>query len=150
MDDAVADSVCLIALDGVGRLDILKNSFSKIYAPTKVISEFGKNPSWIEQKEILDRALFAVLATRIDPGEAEAIVLASELSASMVILDDKQARRLAGAMEVPVIGTLGVLLRAKTRGILPEVSPIIDRLRENGLYVTEELIRKVILLAGEV
>ena len=82
-------------------------------------------------------------------GECATIVLAEEVKAEQVILDDNAARREAVARGLPVIGTVGVLLIAKTQSIIPAVRPILDNLRAQGTRVSQDLYYQVIAKAGE-
>jgi hypothetical protein len=89
------------------------------------------------------------LQAQLGPGESEAISLAVELHARWVILDDRPARRLAEALGLPLIGTLGIVLVAKRRGFLREVRASLDELMKVGFRVAPELYRRVLIDAGE-
>jgi uncharacterized protein len=67
----------------------------------------------------------------------------------MVILDDRPARRLADALGIPLIGTLGIVVAGKRRGLLPEVRPLLDALGATGFHVASDLMRQVLDDAGE-
>ncbi len=84
----------------------------------------------------------------VDDGEAEAIALASE-RAAVVILDDRQARRVAQDIGLRILGTLGCLLKAKQAGVISAVGPILDKLTREGFYLTEDLKAETLRLAGE-
>jgi predicted nucleic acid-binding protein len=85
----------------------------------------------------------------LGPGESEAISLALEIGAQWVILDERPARRLAQALGLPVIGTLGVLLASKRRGLLPAVRPCVDALVNFGFHISPGLYDLVLADAGE-
>ena len=76
-------------------------------------------------------------------------MLAQEIDADQVILDDNAARREANARRLPVIGTVGVLLVAKIQRIIPAVKPILDNLRAQGTRVSQDLYSQVIARADE-
>jgi predicted nucleic acid-binding protein len=82
-------------------------------------------------------------------GEREAIALAVELNASEVLLDDLPARRLASHLGLPVLGTLGILLRAKARGLVPQVRPLLQMLHEQDFRMSEQLFDAIVAAAGE-
>ena len=84
----------------------------------------------------------------VDDGEAEAIALASERQ-WRVILDDLRARAVAERMHLRIIGTVGILVRAKRAGLLPEVAPVLQSLSASGFYLSEPLKMEVLRLAGE-
>jgi len=77
------------------------------------------------------------------------ISLALELRADRVVLDDLPARNLAQRLNIPFIGTLGILLAAKRRGLIPAIRELIDTLRRGGFRVANELYENVLRSAGE-
>lgn len=85
----------------------------------------------------------------LDQGEAEVLVLAEEQNARLVIIDERKARRYAKRLGFPLTGTLGVLLLAKEKGIIPALAPLIEELQQAGLHLGIKLIKKVLQLAGE-
>jgi predicted nucleic acid-binding protein len=88
-------------------------------------------------------------AMRLGPGEREAIALAVELGADEIILDDLSARRMATSLGIPVIGTLGLLLRAKKRGLIREVRPLVEALQSQGFRISERVLSGILAAAGE-
>ena len=122
---AVTNSTCLIALERVGQLGLLPRVFSSVFAPPAVQDELGGPIEWLTLKEVSDLAVVTALRTQLDEGEAAAIALAMELGDVFVILDDKKARRVARQIGLNVIGTVGVLLRAKRQGIVPTIQPVL-------------------------
>jgi len=90
------------------------------------------------------------LLSQIDPGEAEAIVLALELSADMLLIDERLGRRVAKDFQLPVTGSLGLLRDAKTQGFIPAVKPYLDKLINNGAFrVSQRLYAEVLQSVGE-
>lgn len=144
----VSDSTCLIALERIQRLDLLPAVFTKIWVPTAVAREFGQSLTWLKVKEPANLAGVAAFRLLVDEGEAEAIALAQELKCE-VILDDLQARRLAARQNVPCLGLLGVMLRAKRGGKLAALQPLIEALRANKFFISEALVAEALRLAGE-
>ena len=94
-------------------------------------------------------AVVATLKTQVDEGEAEAIALAMELEDVFVILDDRKARQLALQLNLKVIGTVGMLLRAKCFGIIPEIKPLLTALNQANFRISEPLIQNALRIAGE-
>lgn len=144
----VTDSTCLIGLERLGRLELLPAIFATVLAPPMVAAEFGRPPSWLVIVTPTNRPLVASLRLVMDGGEAEAFALAAE-KACRIVLDDRKARRVAQEIGVLVIGTVGLLLKAKERGLLATVRPEIDALERNGFYLGPELKREALRLAGE-
>jgi predicted nucleic acid-binding protein len=85
----------------------------------------------------------------LGPGETEVLALALESSSPVVVLDDGLARRAAKVLNVPLTGTLGLLLDAKTRGLVPAVLPLLDRLQELRFRVSTQTRESVLRSAGE-
>jgi predicted nucleic acid-binding protein len=113
-------------LDRIEKLEILRASF-----------------------EVVNTRLIQALRFRVDRGEAAAIALAAETPQAVVVLDDRKARVTAQGLSIPIIGTVGLLLRAKRLGILTEVRPVIDELAVAGFHLSVALRRKVLELASE-
>ncbi len=94
-------------------------------------------------------ALVATLKTQVDEGEAEAITLAMELGDVFLILEDRKARQLALQLNLKVIGTVGMLLRAKRKGIIPQIKPLLAALNQADFRISEPLIQNALRIAGE-
>lgn len=107
-----------------------------------------RQTSWIRKVELADPTR-ADLLSDLDRGEAEAIALAQEVQADLLIVDERLARRYAQHLGIPMSGTLGVLLKAKQTGLIAEVGPFIARLEEGGIRLGASLIRRTLELAGE-
>lgn len=149
MSAAVTNSTCLIGLERIQRLDILPQVFDPITIPPAVQSEVGISAPWLTIQAPQNRGIVQSLQTQIDEGESEAIALAMELGDVFIILDDLSARRVAQQLHLKVIGTTGMLLRAKQQGIIPKVKPILDALTTANFRISAALIRKALELADE-
>ncbi len=145
----IADSTCLIGLDRIGRLELLPQLFPDIVAPPAVIAEFGHTPAWLTVQRVSNDDRVRHLSEILDSGEAEALALAVELAGSRVILDDKKARRVAHQLGVKVIGTVGVLLRAKRQGFIAYVKPLLDELLAADFRISDALYEEALRLAEE-
>jgi predicted nucleic acid-binding protein len=116
----VADSGPLIALGLAERLDLLRDLLGRLVVPGAVFHEVA------------------------------AIALAWDVRPNgIVLLDDRRARRLATSLAVPLIGTIGILARAKGAGLIPAVGPEVQRMRARGLYVRDDWLRTVLRAVGE-
>jgi predicted nucleic acid-binding protein len=87
--------------------------------------------------------------TSLGRGEGAAILLAKEVSADRLLVDDRSARREAGRRKLPILGTVAVLLLAKKRGILPSVKRVLDGLRVCGTRIGDTLHSEALKAAGE-
>ncbi len=148
-EQAVTNSTCLIALERNGQLDLPPQVFNEVFAPPAVAAELGITLSWLKIKPIQQQAVAAALRTQLDEGEAYAIALAMELGNVFIILDDKKARRIAQQIGLKVIGTVGMFLRAKNKGVIAKVEPLLTALHQIGFHMTDALLREALRLSGE-
>ena len=121
----VCDVSTLIALARIGQLEILEQTGVQVVIPQAVYEEVvvrgeGKpgateisEAAWIETREVTDRSVVARLRTVLDAGESEAIALAQEVDADLLILDDEEARDTALSEGLSVVGLLAFLGRTK-------------------------------------
>lgn len=144
----VSDSTCLIGLERIGELNILPALFDPIIIPLEVEREFGAKFSWLQTENLTSNLLVAALRLVVDSGEAEAIALAS-VKGCLLISDDKQARAAAKRLGVAVIGTVGVLVRAKQNGVVTAIKPILDDLELNNFFISRALREEALKLVGE-
>lgn len=157
----VLDASALIALARIGRLDLLREIGSHVYIPQGVHDEVvgrgqgrpgGREVAgarWISRKTIQNQAAADRLMGSIGRGEAEAIVLAEELGADALILDDGTARRIAEQQGRPVLGLLGLLVHGKRRGIVRSLAPLLDELVAAGFFIDDALRLHILQQAGE-
>ncbi|MCC5637978.1 DUF3368 domain-containing protein [Nostoc sp. CHAB 5844] len=90
------------------------------------------------------------ISPELDEGEREAITLALETSERKILLDEREARRVAESFGLQVVGTLGILLLAKNREIITQVQPVLDAMIDNAQYwVSRPLYEQVLRQAGE-
>lgn len=144
----VIDSTCLIALERIGYLDLLPALFDTLAAPPAVEREFGSTLDWLQIRAPANAGLLRDLSMSMDEGESEAIALAVERKAP-IILDDKQARAEARRLGLRVTGTLRILLEAKKARLIGNVTQLIDALETSGFYLSADLKDQVLSMAGE-
>jgi predicted nucleic acid-binding protein len=149
----VTNSIPLIAPSKINRLELLREVHRSIYIPEEVYTEVVVNgvgkpgaaevasADWIICQPVTDKDQVLILHNRtlIDLGECGAIVLAQEIGAERIIIDDRVARQVAIAKGLSVIGTVGVLRVAKARHIIPAIKPILDDLRFHGTRISDRL-----------
>ena len=148
----VSDASPLIALEQIGQLHLLESLFRKIFIPPAVAREVAPTvtlPDWIEQQALVHAIGPLILSAALGAGESEAISLALEIRTGRVILDDRPARRLAQALHLPIIGTLGILLAAKQHRLLTAVQPCLDALLHYDFRIAPDLYRRILADAGE-
>jgi dCTP deaminase len=147
----VSNTSCLIALEAIGRLDLLERLYQILLIPSAVASEWASPcPSWVTIATVQNRALVQALGLQLGLGESEATALAVESGAARLILDDLRARRVAAQLQVRITGTLGILLRAKRLQVVSLVRPLFDDLRAAGFWVSDSLLRQARQLCGRI
>ena len=147
----ISNSSPLIGLEHLGHLDLLEKLFGAVIIPPAVARELSPRilQLWIAEHQLTQPVGAQILRASLGDGESEAISLALELSAQLIILDDRPARRLAKALGLPVIGTLGALLLAKQKGLLSAIKPEMDALVNFGFRISQDLYDRVLSVAGE-
>jgi hypothetical protein len=153
----VSNTGPLLALAHLGQFDLLRLLFGKVFIPPAVRGEVKDETSvaaltaadWITIQPVQDMLAVQLLNEELDAGESEALVLAKELQADLVLIDERAATRKARAVGLPVIGTLGVLLLGKQAGHLAVIKPLLERLRDLDFHLSTDLYEKVIQDAGE-
>jgi uncharacterized protein len=127
----------------------LPQVFFPVTIPFAVEAEVGLSEEWLTVQAVKNLAVVATLKTQIDTGEAEAIALTMELGDVFIILDDRNARRIAQQLGLKVIGTVGMLLRAKQKSVISEIKPLLTALTAADFRIAEPLIQNALRLAGE-
>ncbi|MBI3801980.1 MAG: DUF3368 domain-containing protein [Deltaproteobacteria bacterium] len=147
----VSNSSPLIALAQIGHLNLLEKLFTTVVIPPSVTQETTSVvlPAWVIERPLAQPIGPRILRASLGPGESEAISLALEVNAQWIIVDDRPARRLAETLNLPVLGTLGVLLASKRRGFLSALRPCIDVLVNLGFRIAPDLYERVVADAGE-
>lgn len=159
----MADTGPLIALARIGRLDLLQRLYGRVAVPPAVESELAigsdrpgakvlegaLDAGWLRVDAILDGLGLQDLLMLLGRGEAEAIALAEQRQARLLIIDDARGRRIARSRGVPVAGVAGVLLVAKGRQEVEAVAPILRTLSDAGYRLAPLLVEKVLGAAGE-
>jgi predicted nucleic acid-binding protein len=147
----ISNASPLISLASIGRLELLHAVFGKVLIPPAVEAEVRSVqsiPAWLVRED-LRGPVDGRIGGRLGRGEAEALSLALHTEASLILLDDLDARKQALSLGLTVSGTAGVLIRAKSMGVIPEVMPILDSLIDSGLRVGPRLRERVLRHAGE-
>jgi hypothetical protein len=161
---AVSNTSPISNLASIGRLGLLKSQFSELWIPDAVFVELTSHPDpialntiqtavrdrWIRIGAPRNSGLLRLLLLQLHRGEAEAIALATDLHAEIVLIDEQEGRQLASKTGLAVTGVLGVLLRAKRAGEIAAVKPEIALLRRKAhFFVSPALEAKILIAAGE-
>ena len=157
----VSDTTPISELAKVDHLDLLPKLFGKVVIPQGVFNELqvGEHPaaklvqdlSWLEVVTVDNQQVVRELqqSFKLDLGESEAIALAEEISASQLLIDERAARKVAMARKLPLIGTVGILLLAKRRGLLDNVKDVLNEMQAQGMRISDRLYVQVLTLAQE-
>lgn len=148
----------LIALSSIGKLELLPSLFGKIYVVTEVVEECAAGGpiavpdisgfSWIEVVKSEMRISNHFLL-ELDKGEKFTLHMAQKMGAQRVIIDEKIGRNIAEYLCIPVIGTLGVLLNAKRKQLIPSFTDSVMSMCKRGFRYHPGLIKKLIAEVGE-
>ncbi|HUT35830.1 MAG TPA: DUF3368 domain-containing protein [Planctomycetota bacterium] len=155
----VANTSAVMNLAIIGHLALLREQFGEVLVPRAVVEELrlaedlpgneevreAIRAGWLQPRDAKQQALVRSLGRELDLGEAEAIALAIELNAEKVLLDERDARRVAKSQGLRVTGVVGILRRAWREKRIPSLREAIGRLRdEAGFHLDEQLIEEVL------
>lgn len=156
----VSNTSPIINLAAIGELEILRAVYQQIQIPVAVyqeITRFGDTlpgarevrlVNWIRTTAVQNTQARQMI--NLDPGEAEALVLAQELKADYLLIDERRGRKLATKLGLPIIGTIGTVHLAKREGIVTAIRPILDALIvQAGFRVSRDLYERILAEADE-
>jgi uncharacterized protein len=151
----VSNTSPLTNLAAIGQFDLLRQLYGGLLVAEAVWAELNAGgrawpgrdavaaADWIERRAAANRPLVTALRERLDPGEAETIALAVECRPPWVLMDEREGRRAAQRLGLKTVGVVGVLIEAKARGLIAEVGPLLERLRqEAGFYLSDRVIHE--------
>jgi hypothetical protein len=155
----IADAGPLIAIARLHQLGLLPQIFGRVLVTDIVFAECTGRSDFPESttiKKALDLKYlelctspdFSAYSQKIDAGEASAIAVAIDFGCG-VIMDDKAGRRMATNASVPVIGTVGVLVLAKRKGLVPFVRPMLEHPVSSGYFLSDGIISAALQASGE-
>ena len=153
----VADASPLVALARIGRLELLHSIFGGVLLPEAVwqelvgagversgVSEFFE-ASWVQRRPAADSGLVALLRRDLGAGESEAIALAREIGADLLLIDERMGRLAAKRLGLKVTGLVGILIEARERGLITNAEEIVTDLHQKaGFWLSDELRRLVV------
>ena len=161
----VSDTSPITNLAAIEQIDLLHQLYNSVIIPTAVYNEMvGINKwvpgatevqtlPWIETQKVQDRQQILPIQEseeNLHLGEVEAIALALELQADLLLMDERRGRIVATRYGLPVTGLLGIFLQAKKKGFITTVKPLIDRLIEDAEFrVSATLYASILQMAGE-
>jgi len=154
----ISNSTPIISLATIGHTDLLHQLFGTIFIPNEVYQELKSKQApgnkevdapYFQVKQIQGEQYIGFLLHDLDRGEAEAIILAQELQADCLIMDERTGYKISKGQGIHTIGTLSVLLMAKDQGIIPLVKPLLDDMIEKGRWYSPFVYNTFLKKIGE-
>ena len=151
----VSDTSPILNLVAIERLELLRDLYASIVIPPAVSAELQANGifltvDWVEVIEPVDRAAVDDLRAELDAGESEAIVLAWQLKASLLLIDERLGRRAAMRLGLDVTGLLGILAEGKKRGLISSCAHLLDSMIGSaGFWIGDRLRSDYLKALGE-
>jgi predicted nucleic acid-binding protein len=146
----ISDTSCFIILTNIGELELLHKAYGEIITTIEIATEYGETlPDWVEIKKVTDTHKQQLLELQIDKGESSAIALALEIPESTVILDDYKARKIASRLGINYTGTIGIIIKAKLKGIIPSIKPILEKIKHTDFRLSIEIELQALKEANE-
>ena len=151
----ISDTTPIISLVKIRRLELLEQLYKEIIVPDAVYKELVDNPAYrieadeirnaefIVSKTVENRTALDLLmrATGLDTGESEAIIIADDLHADMLIIDEAKGRSVATQMGLNITGTIGILMDAFHNKLLSkdDILTCINLLKRNRRFISDAL-----------
>ncbi|MFM8470971.1 MAG: DUF3368 domain-containing protein [Limisphaerales bacterium] len=150
----VSDTSVITSLMQVGCVRLLRDLHGEVLIPPAVSAELLRShrelPSFLEVRPVANRTRVANLVVELDEGEAEAIVLAGEVKADLLLIDEKLGRQVALREGLRITGLVGLVVEAKQRGLITSVHELLGQLEtEAGFRVSNAVKTEAFRLAGE-
>lgn len=151
MRRVIVNSTPIIVLCNIGLLDILKSLYAEICIPEAVSREVTEKDDSACQalKTALNWMHVEKIANQSDKKMYKAKLHQEGTADDLVVIDDNAAKKTAKYLGLKVTGTIGVLLKAKREGIIPEIVSVLEKMKKNGFYISESLEQLVLEQAGE-
>ncbi len=157
----ISNATPLIAFARIQRLDLLHQVVGTLAIPEEVADEirgyrgghYGEidltRESWITVQAVQSSAQVQLLLPTLDQGEAEVITLALEQHAHLVLIDELTGRKVAESLQLPVLGSVGILIRAKQMNLVPAVRPLLEKMVQRGVRYSQRFITSILRQIGE-
>lgn len=151
----VSDTTAITTLLKAGQAGLLQELFARVFVPQAVwdeLKDFHRDiPSFVELRPVSNSNQRLPGTETLGRGEAEALLLAKELNARLLVTDDRKARAAAKRLNVPCIGLVGVVIQAKRLGKIPSVRNLLEIIEaKGGLYLSDAVIAEALRLANEI
>lgn len=160
-DPIICDTSVWLYLGRIGQVELLPQLYEKVYTTEMVCRELDigrltrfntidpRTFSWIQFVQPTQQEVASLPANRLGPGEQSVVAYAQTHNLSVVGLDDRQARVLAQQLGLRVIGSVGILLKAKEAGLLLSIRPLLEQMQQEGFYISDVLFTYALQKAKE-
>lgn len=150
----VSDTTAITTLLKAGQVELLQELFGQVYVPQAVWDElkaFHANlPDFVELRLVSSASQRLSGTETLGRGEAEALLLAKELNAKLLVSDDRQARVAAKRLNIACIGLIGIVIQAKRVGKIASVRDLLETIEtKGGLYLSDAVIAEALRLVDE-
>ena len=158
----ISDTSVINNLAAIHQLGLLQKLYGSIVIPQAVYDELTlpsfwvagaievQSYDWIKVRSVSSSSLLKSLQQELDIGESEAIVLAIELQAELILIDERRGRKIAEEWNIRYTGILGLLIEAKGQGMISAVKPLLDSLiNEAGFWIASSLYQRVLQEVSE-
>jgi predicted nucleic acid-binding protein len=146
----ISDTSCLILLTNAGKLHFLEQLFDKIYITPIIAAEYKLPiPKWIEVRQPSQVEFEKFKAILYDEGESSAFALQYEIPEAILVLDDKDARKLAIKLSLKFMGTLGIIKLLKEKKFIGSGKEMLDDMKKGGMRLSPELEEDFLKMIGE-
>lgn len=160
----ISDTSAITNLAAIDSLKLLPQLYTQITIPEAVYRELVEieppvpgsgevqRAAWVKVTAVVNRAMVEQLQdeVRLDAGEAEAIALALELKADLLLIDERRGRATANRLGVKITGLLGILVEAKQKNLIPAVKPVMDALIDTSEFrVSSALYNQILSMVNE-
>lgn len=148
----VGDASIFIGLHHIDAGLLLPRLFGAVHLPDAVWREIfasphsppGPPPEWMIRHQVQPSAALALRREELDRGEAEAIQLALDLAADILLIDEKHGRRAAQQAGLRITSLVGILILARRRGEIPRLPPYLDRVRAAGFWLSDDFVSQTL------
>jgi hypothetical protein len=148
----VSNASPIIAFERLSQLSLLQQLTQTLHIPQAVRREvFGSQslPGWVIEKTLVQPLSQLPLSPRLGAGESEAIALALELAPCQLVIDDLAARRAAQSLNIPIVGTVGLLILARQKTLIPILKSHLDTLRQADFRIADRVYELALRQVGE-
>ncbi|MDQ6788665.1 MAG: DUF3368 domain-containing protein [Acidobacteriota bacterium] len=136
----VADASCLIVLQNIRELPLLQEVFGEVFITEEVEKECEIDlPEWIKVKTVQNKIQQNALNLILDAGEAISIALCVEINKPLLIIDEKKGRRIALELGLEITGTLGVIVKAREKGLIDSIEIVLEKLESANFHISQSL-----------